>query len=182
MSGTPKTIAGKRVLLRPPTRGDRDMWCALRLANWRYLRRAEPTPAPGSDPNGHAAFDRMLASAKTDRTARFLVFLCDSGEVVGQITFSGISRGCFQSCFVGYWIGRAHGGQGLMSEALALAVRHAFDGLKLHRVEANIAPSNRVSRAVAKRCGFRFEGRARALLHLDGRWRDHERWAVTRRG
>ena len=98
---------------------------------------------------------------------------------MGQISLSDISRGCFQSCFVGYWMGRAFARQGMMIEALSLAVHHAFVGLGLHRVEANIAPSNNVSRAVAARCGFRYEGRARRLMHLAGRWRDHERWAIT---
>jgi ribosomal-protein-alanine N-acetyltransferase len=180
VSGVP-VITGQRVLLRPPAKSDRDAWCDLRRANWNFLRRAEPTPQPGNDPNGAAAFDRMLASAHTERTVRFLVCLREGGQVVGQVTFSDISRGCFQSCFVGYWIGRAYSGRGLMSEALALAIVYAFSTLKLHRVEANIAPSNRRSLAVAKRCGLRYEGRARGLLHLDGRWRDHERWAVINR-
>lgn len=69
-----------------------------------------------------------------------------------------------------------------MTEALSLAVDYALTALDLHRVEANIAPSNHSSRAVAIHCGFHFEGRARRLLHLDGRWRDHERWAIIRAG
>jgi ribosomal-protein-alanine N-acetyltransferase len=77
-------------------------------------------------------------------------------------------------------MGHAYTGQGYMTEALSLAVRHAFYQLGLHRVEANIMPSNLASRVVAARCGFRLEGRARRLLHLAGRWRDHERWAIIR--
>src|SRR5207249_5932822 len=119
-----------------------------------------------------------LAGAVTERTLRLLV-CSPTGKIMGQISFSDISRGCFQSCFVGYWMARAFGGQGMMTEALSLAVHHAFVGLGLHRVEANIAPSNIASRTVAAHCGFRYEGRARRLMHLAGRWRDHERWAIT---
>jgi [ribosomal protein S5]-alanine N-acetyltransferase len=161
-----------------PMERDRDEWMKLRRANWRYLRAAEPTPAPGTDPCGAAAFDRVLDSAVTERTLRLLVCTHSNDAIMGQISFGGISRGCFQSCFVGYWIGRAFAGQGLMIEALSLAVRYAFVRMGLHRIEANIAPSNHSSRAVADRCGFRYEGRARRLLHLAGRWRDHERWAI----
>jgi ribosomal-protein-alanine N-acetyltransferase len=170
---------GKRVILRLPTGRDREAWIKLRRANWAYLRRAEPTPTRGSDPCGPAAFDRLLAARQSDRALRLLVCSLATGEIIGQISFSDISRGCFQSCFVGYWMGRAFAGQGMMSEALSLAVRHAFSRLRLHRVEANIAPSNIASRAVAAHCGFRYEGRARRLMHLAGRWRDHERWAIT---
>jgi ribosomal-protein-alanine N-acetyltransferase len=164
--------------LRLPASSDREEWIKLRRANWSYLRRAEPTPPLGTDPCGAATFNRMLASAVTDRTLRLLICALSNKEIMGQISFGGISRGCFQSCFVGYWIGRTFAGQGLMAEALSLAVQYAFAKMDLHRIEANIAPGNHASRAVAERCGFRYEGRARRLLHLAGRWRDHERWAI----
>jgi ribosomal-protein-alanine N-acetyltransferase len=165
------------VVLRRPVADDADDWVALRKANWTYLRRAEPTPRE-RDPNSHDAFARLLDSCDTDRSARFLLRLADSDEVVGQISLSEISRGAFQSCYIGYWVGRRYAGRGLMSDGLRQAVAFAFQTLELHRVEANIAPANKASRAVAARCGFRLEGRARGLLHIDGRWRDHERWAV----
>ncbi len=171
---------GDRVFLRLPAASDRGEWIKLRRANWSYLRRAEPTPLLGTDPCGVAAFDRMLASAVTDRTLRLLICALSNDQIMGQISFGGISRGCFQSCFVGYWIGRAFAGQGLMIEALSLAVQYAFAQMDLHRIEANITPGNHASRRVADRCGFRYEGRARRLLHLAGRWRDHERWAIIR--
>jgi ribosomal-protein-alanine N-acetyltransferase len=180
LNSSPRTVAwGKRLMLRLPVSRDRAEWITLRRANWAYLRPAEPTPKPGFDPCGSRAFGRFLAGATTDRTRRFLVCSRETGKIIGQISFSDISRGCFQSCFVGYWVGRAYAGQGYMTEALSLAVQYAFSQLRLHRVEANIAPRNLASRVVAARCGFRLEGRARRLLHLAGHWRDHERWAIT---
>jgi ribosomal-protein-alanine N-acetyltransferase len=171
--------AGRHVILRLPTLRDRAEWIALRRANWTYLRHSEPTPKLGTDPCGSTAFARLLRGAATERSRRFLVCSRATRQIMGQISFSDISRGCFQSCFVGYWMGRDYKGRGYMTEALSLAVRYAFSRLALHRLEANIAPSNVASRVVAAQCGFRFEGRARRLLHLAGRWRDHERWAIT---
>jgi ribosomal-protein-alanine N-acetyltransferase len=66
-----------------------------------------------------------------------------------------------------------------MTEALRLGLWYAFRDLMLHRVEANIVPENAASVALARRCGLRREGYSPRLLRINGRWRDHERWALT---
>ena len=169
---------GARVQLRFPVRTDLDEWVELRRTSWRFLRAAEPAPATGSDPNGPEAFQKVLETAIADRSRRLFVCSNDGGGILGQISFSDISRGPFQSAYIGYWIGRAHGGRGLMTEALVLAVDFAFQDLNLHRLEANIRPTNAASLALVERCGFQREGYARRLLRIAGRWHDHERWAV----
>jgi len=58
---------------------------------------------------------------------------------------------------IGYWLGAAFGGRGVMTRAVrALTVRaHGEEGLQ--RVEIVAAEENRASRAVAERAGFAFE-------------------------
>jgi ribosomal-protein-alanine N-acetyltransferase len=67
-----------------------------------------------------------------------------------------------------------------MTEALDLALRHAFRTLKLHRIEANIQPENAASIALVRKLAFRLEGFSPRYLKIGGRWRDHERWAILR--
>jgi ribosomal-protein-alanine N-acetyltransferase len=67
---------------------------------------------------------------------------------------------------------------GLMTEALRAAAGFAFSELGLHRLEENIQPENHASLALARRVGFQREGFSPRYLHIDGDWRDHERWAL----
>lgn len=45
--------------------------------------------------------------------------------------------------------------------------------LELHRIEGNVMPVNRASRAVLERCGFVCEGASRKYLKINGVWEDH---------
>lgn len=177
---TVNMLAGQRVQLRPPAAADRREYLALRDASREHLAPWEPTPPPGVHVFGARVFDRILKTACTETSRRFLVLHADSGAIVGQVSLNNIVRGAFQSCHLGYWIGHAHTRKGYMREALSLAITHAFDALNLHRVEANIMPSNKPSKALVKSLAFRYEGLARRYLNIDGDWRDHERWTITR--
>lgn len=98
---------------------------------------------------------------------------------MGVINVSQIFLGAFRSAYLGYYAGARHMGQGYMSEGLRLVIRNAFSKLGLHRLEANIQPANRASLRLVRRAGFRREGFSPRYLKVLGRWRDHERWAVT---
>lgn len=170
---------GQRVFLRHPAADDVDEFQALRLASRRFLAPWEATPPDGSDSFTPAYFERVLNTSNSDLNQRFLVCSVESGEIMGAMSVGNIVRGSFQSCYVGYWIGQRYAGHGYMTEALALALRHAFAALKLHRVEANIVPENVASKALVRKLGFRQEGLALRYLRINGRWRDHEHWAMT---
>jgi [ribosomal protein S5]-alanine N-acetyltransferase len=111
-----------------------------------------------------------------DRSVRLWLFkredrACE--RVIGDLAFSNIVRGAFQSCHLGYKIDGAEASRGLMTEALARACRFAFEELKLHRIEANIIPRNARSIRVVERLGFVNEGLSRKYLKIAGVWEDH---------
>ncbi|GAA4577043.1 GNAT family N-acetyltransferase [Planotetraspora kaengkrachanensis] len=109
------------------------------------------------------------------------LFVCrrDTGAIVGYVAVNSIIRGRFQSASIGYAAFAPSAGQGYMSEGLGLVLRHAFEELRLHRLEAQIQPGNHASLKLVQRLGFRYEGNSPELLFIDGAWRDHERWAIT---
>jgi ribosomal-protein-alanine N-acetyltransferase len=111
---------------------------------------------------------------------RQLVCRRADGATVGVIILNEVVRGAFQSAYLGYYGFAPHAGQGYMTEGLGLVLGHAFRTLGLHRLEANIQPGNRASRALVRRLGFRREGFSPRYLRIGGRWRDHERWAILR--
>lgn len=129
-----------------------------------------------------AGYSELLKIARSPRCSNFFVVRRDTRDLVGVINIEGIIRGYFQSAALGYHAFVPHAGKGLMREGLILAVNHAFRELKLHRLEANIQPSNQRSIALVRSLGFELEGYSPRFLKVCGRWRDHERWALLVEG
>jgi ribosomal-protein-alanine N-acetyltransferase len=165
-----------RVLLRPPQAEDRaEFLDAVRRS--RALHR--PWLYPPADAK---SYDAYLLGLENVRRAGFFICLREGGEIAGVVNLSEIVRGVFQSAYLGYYAFAPFAGQGFMSEGLGLVLRHAFQRMGLHRLEANIQPENRASIALVERLGFRKEGYSPRYLKIGGRWRDHERWAVLKEG
>ena len=131
--------------------------------------------APPFSPEQFAAY---LRRGRADHFEALLIARREDRALLGAISLSEIVRGNFQSAYLGYWIGAAYTRQGYMREGLALAIDHAFKSHRLHRLEANIQPSNTASIRLVDGLGFRLEGLSPKYLKIGGRWRDHERWAI----
>ena len=97
----------------------------------------------------------------------------DGEQMIGACNFSGIIRGAFQACYLGYHIDEAHQGKGLMQEALEAAIAYMFETQNLHRIMANYIPGNERSARLLERLRFEREGYAKAYLNIAGRWQDH---------
>lgn len=167
-----------RVLIRRPLLSDEAEVLALRHRSREFLERWEPIPPPGRDLFSTDGFAAWVEHAHTDQRRRFVICRASDGVIMGQASLNEIIRGPLQQSFLGYWIGEEFAGNGYMTEALPLVLRVAFQGLGLHRVEANIQPHNTPSIALAKKVGFRKEGYSPKYLEIRGQWSDHERWAI----
>jgi ribosomal-protein-alanine N-acetyltransferase len=161
------------VRLRVLERGDREAFLALARDSRRLHR---PWTYPPERPEH---FDELYARSRREDFVCLVARLVETDEIAGVFTISQIFRGAFQSAYLGYYANERHARRGYMREAMQLVLDHAFGPLGLHRVEANIQPGNQPSVALARGAGFRLEGFSPRYLLIGGRWRDHERYAIT---
>jgi len=79
-----------------------------------------------------------------------------------------------RSTMIGYWLGEAYQGKGLMTGACRALVDYLFFELNLHRIEIRCAVGNERSCAVPKRLGFSKEGVLRQAQAFDHQFFDLE--------
>lgn len=93
--------------------------------------------------------------------------IIEDGRVVGSIGMDVNNSG---TGHIGYWCAREARGRGVTTRALRLLCKHAFDDLRLERLELITDPENHASQRVAEKVGFEREGVLRShLTHPDGR-------------
>ena len=92
-----------------------------------------------------------------------------------------IFRRALQGAFAGWSVNAEVARQGYATEGVIALLDLAFApepaGLGLHRVQANIVPTNAPRLRVAEKAGFRHEGLALRYLRIAGEWRDHAMFA-----
>ena len=134
-----------------------------------------------SPPRTAKAFDQNLKRFDLPAHLGFWI-VTEADELAGVVNINEIVRGSFQSGYLGYYAFAPHNGHGYVTEGVRAVISRAFRALRLHRLEANIQPGNDRSRRLVQRLGFRLEGFSLRYLKIAGKWRDHERWAITAEG
>lgn len=176
-------LYGKRVMLRPITAQDFEVWSEVRRRNRDWLLVWEPRlSAVSPDPaENREAFVSRCSARDRERAAgtNFSFGLFVNGTCVGEVNLNNLLRGAVQSATIGYWIDEARAGNGYVAEAVVALTRFAFDELRLHRLEICIIPRNANSRRVMQKLNFREEGTAERFLEINGVWEDHVRYGFT---
>ena len=178
-----KPLIGRRLVLRPLVVDDYPQWKEVRTVNEDWLTKWEPQRVAGQPDvvQSRQAFSSRCAARQRERQLGtgygFGIFV--DNILAGEMNVSSIQRGPFQNAYVGYWIDQRHAGQEYTPEALVVAMRFAFEDLRLHRLQIAIIPRNRPSRRVVEKLGIRLEGTAERYLEINGNWEDHLRYAIT---
>jgi len=179
----PIQVRAGSVKLRPLRRSDGDRWRQIRT-------RDEVTIVPwdATSPlswverhtkgQWHSHRSLLMSAARRGEVLPFVITL--GGQFAGQVTIGGVQRGALRGGWVGYWVDSTVQRGGVATAAVALAVGHALGPVGLHRIEATIAPENKASQAVVAHLGFRQEGCLQRYLDINGAWRDHLLFAITK--
>jgi ribosomal-protein-alanine N-acetyltransferase len=168
---TPERFSMSVYLEAPSRRREQEFLEAVRRSRALHHRLVSP-------PRTREQFLAYLARLR--QPSHLGHFIClDEGDLAGVVNINEIVRGAFRSGYLGYYAFAPYDARGNMSAGLRLVIGRAFRIHRLHRLEANIQPSNRQSIALVRALGFRLEGLSPRYLKISGRWRDHERWALT---
>jgi ribosomal-protein-alanine N-acetyltransferase len=166
-------IACGRCLLRPLVPADAA--ALARHANdrevWRNLRDRFPHPYSADDALDWIAF---LAGSKVHTSFGIVV----GDEAIGSIGLmlgEDIER---RSAEIGYWIGRAYWGRGIMTDAVRATTRYAFEELGLLRVFAVPFARSVRSARVLEKVGYAYEGLMRRSAVKEGEILDQHLYAA----
>ena len=151
--------------LRPWTPTDAPTLVALAddRAIWRNMRDQFPNPYTAAN----ADFFLANVAPDSDRSLIRAIENAD-GQVVGSVGLhfkADVSR---RSAEVGYWLGRAHWGRGLATEAVRALADYALATYDLARLYAVVFEWNPASGRVLEKAGFVLEARLRDAITKDG--------------
>jgi len=138
------------------------------------LRDLFPQPYTEQD-----ARDWIGANLAAEPTTHFAIANADD-EAVGAIGLVLQGDVHQRSAELGFWLGEAYWGQGVMTLAVAAFVRWAFDEFDLLRIFAGVFESNPGSMRVLQKSGFVLEGRQRCAVVKRGEVLDQWVYASVR--
>ena len=105
---------------------------AAHLDPWEPLR----TPDFHSERSWRIRGRSAQAEHRDDQSLRLIARFKATGSIAAACNFTGIQRGPFNACTLGYSVAQAHQGTGLMFEVASAALNYVFADLGLHRVLA----------------------------------------------
>ncbi|ANW23208.1 ribosomal-protein-alanine acetyltransferase [Vibrio coralliilyticus] len=174
---TPQQVFGQDgdIILRTAEPTDGQLISDYFIANRAHLKQWEPRREDAffSESGWTQRLIKLNELHRMGLGYYLIIIDSESGEMLGTVSFSNISRFPFHACNLGYSLGENAQGRGVMTRALKMAVNYMFSIQNIHRIMAGYMPRNQRSEAVLNRLGFKQEGFAEDYLLIDGRWEDH---------
>jgi len=102
------------------------------------------------------------------------------GEASGGIGLHGHKDVYRYNGEIGYWLSERYWGKGIMSEAVAAMVNHAFTKTSWLRLFACIFENNPASMKVLEKNGFKLESIHRKALMKEGKLMDEHLYAILK--
>ena len=179
----PARLRSERLELRPFATADHQAWLqgfTSRLApQHRYDGGPhDPQETPRAWFRSLCARHRKLWTS--DKCYILGVFSRVDGRHLGHVDIYVIERGDRDWANLGYAVHNTAQGQGIATEACALAIVWAFKVLQLHRLEAVIRVDNLPSLGVARKLGLEPEGIRHQFERQGSQWLDQKVFAAIK--
>lgn len=151
---------------------------ACRLRPWRAGDADALVPLANDAEVSRGLADRFPYPYTTDDAQTFLRMAAARPREFFAIEVDGALAGGFGirhgediyrlSATLGYWLGRAFWGRGLMSAALRGYTDYAFRAFGYQRLQAMVNANNPASARVLQKCGYTLEGTLRRAAYKRG--------------
>ncbi|GAB3274593.1 GNAT family N-acetyltransferase [Larkinella harenae] len=163
------TLETARLTLRELTVADQHDLFALRSnpTLMRFIAR----PLAKTVADAALLIENFESASRQNERITWGIAMKTSPQIIGTIGFVKILKED-ERAEVGYLLHPDHHGTGLMQEALQVVIDYGFQTMKLHSIEAVIAPENAASARLLERNGFRKEGHFRENICFEGRFLD----------
>ncbi len=163
------TLETERLRLRPILVTDKAGVMAIRSD--RQTMAHIPTPMAISLEDAEEHIAKIHADQRAGKMMAWAITLRPSKDLLGIICLLRMKKEHFRT-ELGYALVRPYWGQGIMSEAVDIVVRHAFNTLGFHSIEAGVGPENKGSIRVLERNGFVQEGHLKEDTYQNGAFTD----------
>ncbi len=146
----------KEILLRPLREEESSSLFELVDANREHLKEFMGWLDYSTTPADSLVFIRG-EQEKLERLQTITLGIYFLDQLVGVLSLYHIDP-LNQYASIGYWIGKAHQGEGIVSKSTHTLIQYAFKELQLHRIEIRCALHNHRSQKIAEKLGFSKEG------------------------
>ncbi|RAJ06545.1 RimJ/RimL family protein N-acetyltransferase [Chitinophaga skermanii] len=123
--------------------------------------------------------DKFIAHYGSMEPARIFAILVN-GTPVGAIGIHPKEDIEAKNAELGYWLGEAHWGKGIMTAAIRLMVEYGFATFEINRVFARPFGSNISSQKALERAGFLLEARLKGTFYKNDQYEDELIYAIRR--
>ncbi|MFD1447939.1 GNAT family N-acetyltransferase [Oceanobacillus profundus] len=161
----------EHITLRQLNLQDANQLFALIDSNRSYLREWLPWLDTNVNPDDSIAFiEHILQSYEAKKGLTAGIFYQD--KLVGIAGFNAFDW-TNRIGYIGYWIGQDYQGYGIITSVVRALTDYAFTEAQLNRVDIRAAFTNKKSRAIPERLGFKEEGILRQSEWLYDHYVDH---------
>lgn len=170
-------LRGERVALRAPRDGDQADLFALFSSS--QVVRYWSVPAWTDLAQADEWLTRQQGFHESGTGLTWAIAHHDDDALIGTVSLHAFMPEQARA-EIGYTLHPAQWGHGLASEAVRLALRHAFEGMALRRIEADTDPRNTDSCRLLERLGFVREGLLRKRWLVAGELQDSAIYGLLR--